>query len=219
MNINYPNVFQCLKGVGGIDLSGLSIPIPDFDFVLMPINCHPQRIDHEVVKMLTKSRNDNPMSFLTFFEATEERTFLWLSSTVAQDSSRILFCVRHIKSMRPYGYMGLAYGDEFGNKIEGDAIVRYAHVPIKNLMKTAFSRLISWIRDEIGISEICLRVLSDNPAVVFYQKCGFSVVRVSSLFEIRDINGRLIELREESNESKPFLSTRTLSHMRYSNCI
>lgn len=219
MNVNYQTIFQCLKGVGEIDLSGLSIPIPDFDFVLMPINCCPQRIDSEIIKMLTNSRNDNPMSFLTFFEATEERTLLWLSSLVAQDHSRILFCVRHIQSMRLYGYMGLAYGDEFGNKIEGDAIVRYAHVPIKNLMKTAFSRLISWVRDEIRISEIGLRVLSDNPAIGFYQQCGFNVVRVAPLFEIRDISGRLIELREKSNDSNSLLSQRTLSHMLYSNCI
>lgn len=215
MGVSYQEIFQCLKGVGPVNLSRFSIKLRDFDYCLAPINCHPDALDAKIVNMLTDARNHNPESFLTMFRATNERTSSWLGSVVAKDPSRILFTLKHCMSGELYGYMGLAYGDERGHRIEGDAIVRHSAESIPGLMKTAFSTLVEWVRNDVGFSEVWLRVLSDNTAIKFYEKSGFKVVEVKPLFEIKDQTGVLVELKEATGPNDLPLSTRTISYMRF----
>jgi hypothetical protein len=212
--MNYQDLFQCLKGVGKLDLSGLSLPVSGTKYAFYPICCQSDKTDDAVIGMLTAARNANTSSFLTFFAATSDRTRQWLVNSVASDSSRILFVLKDIYSGGLYGYMGLAYGDALGSRIEGDAIVRYSEQTEPGLMRTAFMQLVEWVRKDLGIKEVWIRVLSDNPALGFYQRCSFESIYVSPLYEIRNSDG-VIEALTESVNSGSGLSSRTLTYMKY----
>jgi RimJ/RimL family protein N-acetyltransferase len=212
--MNYQDLFQCLKGVGKIDLSGLSLPVQGTEYALYPVNCNADSIDEDIVDMLTTARNANTNSFLTFFNATNDRTREWLANSVAADSTRILFVLKRLDTGKLYGYMGLAYGDATGTRIEGDAIVRYSEQAEPGLMRTAFAQLVEWVRKGLGISEIWIRVLSDNPAVGFYQRCGFSLISNAPLYETKNSAGEAEALTESSSDNTR-LSSRTLAYMKY----
>lgn len=212
--MNYQDLFQCLKGVGKLDLSGLSLLVSGTSYALYPICCHTGKTDEAVIDMLTVARNANINSFLTFFTATADRTRQWLVGSVASDSSRILFALKDVYSGRLYGYMGLAYGDASGSRIEGDAIVKYSEQTEPGLMRAAFMQLIEWVRKDLGIKEIWIRVLSDNPALGFYQRCGFKPLSISALYEIKNSDGEIEALTERPDEMSG-LSSRTLTYMKY----
>jgi RimJ/RimL family protein N-acetyltransferase len=212
--MNYQDLFQCLKGVGKFDLSGLSLPVQGTEYALYPVSCNADSIDEDIVDMLTTARNANTNSFLTFFIATNDRTREWLANSVAADSTRILFALKRLDTGSLYGYMGLAYGDAAGTRIEGDAIVRYSEQAEPGLMRTAFVQLVEWVRKGLGISEIWIRVLSDNPAVGFYQRCGFSLLSNAPLYETTNSTGEVEALTESSSENtRP--SSRSLAYMKY----
>lgn len=212
--MKYQEVFQGLKGIGSVDLSSLCLPVDGTEFVLAPVNCNSGKIDEDIVNMLTEARNFNADSFLTYFTATPQRTFRWIVDTVASDDTRILFAVRNLHTAALHGYMGLAHGDSTGDRIEGDAIVRFAAESRPGLMRKAFLRLVTWVKFELGLSEVWVRVLSDNPAIEFYKKCDFMVAETVPLFEVRAANGELLEL-SESRAGDLAESPRTLSYMRY----
>lgn len=213
--MNYQDVFQALKGSGEIDLSALCLPLAQTSYVLAPIRCSRRFIDREIVQMLTEARNKNAESFLTYFTATAEQTSRWLETVVGSDRSRILFAVRNTDNNQLYGYMGLAYGDAEGTRIEGDAIVRFEASVEPGLMQKAFVRMVKWVKHELGIAEVWVRVLSDNPAIAFYERCGFLAVKETPLFELRGDGGSLHELSDSADVGGT-RSHRTLVHMRYS---
>lgn len=213
--MNYQDLFQCLKGVGTLDLSSFVLPINNTGYVLKPINCRARDIDTDIIDMLVNARNANANSFLTFFTATPEKTKNWLVGPVAYDSTRILFALKEMQSKSLYGYMGLAYGTPNGKRIEGDAIVRYKEQTKPGLMRLAFLQLVEWARNSIGIDEIWVRVLSDNPAIDFYKRCNFVIVFEVPLYEARRLSGELEELSELRNEKKLSLSKRKLTYMKY----
>lgn len=212
--MRYQEVFQGLKGIGPVDLSSLCLPIDGTGFALIPVNCNSEKTDGKIINMLTEARNLNADSFLTFFTATPSRTLRWIVNTVASDDARILFAVRSLDTGVLHGYMGLAHGDSNGHRIEGDAIVRFAVESRPGLMREAFLRLINWAKYELGLREVWVRVLSDNPAIHFYTRCEFVVVKTVPLFEVRETNGEILEL-SEYNTGDFVKSPRTLSHMRY----
>lgn len=212
--MKYQDVFRCLKGVGSIDLSGLVIPIPQTSYALHPINCRLDFVNGDIVTMLTNARNAQTKSFLTYFTSTPERTTRWLSTNVACDDTRILFALKKINSNQLYGYMGLAYADSEGKRIEGDAIVRYATEVEPGLMRTAFLHLVNWVITALNFEQVCIRVLSDNPAVGFYERCDFEVLSVVPLYEVWR-GDEIIELTESVHGHNNRLSSRTLTHMRY----
>jgi RimJ/RimL family protein N-acetyltransferase len=214
--MNHQDLFQCLKGVGTLDLSSLALPVNSTGYALYPIKCRAGETDQAVVDMLTKARNDNALSFLTFFTATPERTTAWLTDHVAADRSRILFALKESRTNKLYGYMGLAHGDGEAKKIEGDAIVRYADSIEPGLMRLAFLRLVEWTSNSLGFGEVWVRVLADNPAVEFYKRCGFVSASESRLYEVRGPRGTLAALTESCNGEELPISSRTLIYMKYS---
>lgn len=214
--MNYQDLFQCLKGVGPLDLSGLILPLERSGYALHPIDCRKEHINASIVAMLTDARNTHRNSFLTYFTATPERTTRWLTGPVASDPTRILFSLQETRSNKLYGYMGLGYGDPGGSRIEGDAIVRHATHTEPGLMRLAFLRLVEWVRCSIGIREIWIRVLSDNPAVGFYQRCNFVKASEVPLYELHNTAGEVLALTESGQADGLRASIRTLTHMRYS---
>lgn len=217
--MNYQELFKCLKGVGEINLSSLALPVAETGFALYPMNCAPDAIDVENVNMLTMARNRNIDSFLTYFKATPERTKRWLAESVATDNTRILFALREIGSGVPYGYMGLAYGDEAGTRIEGDAIVRYSENIRPGLMREAFLRLIAWVKRDLGVKEVWVRVRSGNQAVRFYEKCGFVTELETPLYEVFGSSGELVELSVVKYSEVFKKSSEMLVHMRFSRAV
>jgi hypothetical protein len=212
--MKYQELFQCLKGVGEFDLSGLSLPVLGTKYTLQPINCQAHKVDNFVVDMLTNARNSNPNSFLTVFTATNDRTKNWLVNSVANDRTRILFVLKETDTGNLYGYMGLAYGDDFGTRIEGDAIVKYSETTQPGLMRKAFVQLVEWVSHGLGVNEIWIRVLSDNPALGFYERCNFACIYKAPLFEVLNLDGEIESLVESSNQTYK-LSSRTLTYMKY----
>lgn len=123
------------------------------------------------VASLTAWRNRFVRSFLTEFQATEERTLAWLTGPVAGDEGKILFMADALDG-RSFGYLGLDaidWGRGFG---EADAIVRGGDAP-PGTMAVALRALLLWAREALGLRELWVRVLSDNRALLFYERCGF----------------------------------------------
>lgn len=214
--MTYGEIFQCLKGIGGVDLQNLALVVQGTGYALRPICCQTDGTAPDVLELLTVARNSNSNSFLTYFTATPERTKKWLTSEVGTDSSRILFVLQETRTNSLYGFMGLAYGDREGQRIEGDAIVRHANNHEPGLMQRAFLTLVTWVTQSLGVKEVWVRVLSDNPAITFYQRCDFASHWQTDLFELRNSRGELEALTESDNSGKLPLSTRTLTYMRYS---
>ena len=214
MLINYQDLFQCLKGVGRLDLSGFMLPVHGTKYALRPINCSGNKIDEHIIEMLTIARNTNLNSFLAFFNATTVRTRNWLLNSVAPDSARILFVLQHLDTGSLYGYMGLAYGDHAATRIEGDAIVRYAEQREPGLMRAAFVQLVEWVVRDLGVSQVWVRVLSDNPAVDFYKACSFSPISEAPLFKKYNPQDDAHVLTERQDENtKP--AHRSIVYMKY----
>ena len=139
------------------------------------------------VRALTDWRNRFVGSFLTEFEATEDRTERWLAETVGPDDTRILFMVED-DGGRTVGYIGLAFIDWATGAGEADAVVRGADAP-RGLMTQALAALWCWGREELGLARLGVRVRSDNPALAFYEKAGFRERRRTALRREHDEDG------------------------------
>jgi RimJ/RimL family protein N-acetyltransferase len=149
-------------------------------------------------------------AFLTEFVATESTTSNWLSTSVAEDGSKILFMVDDDLG-RPFGYMGLAYIDWASAYGEADAVVRGRKTQ-PGAMKLALLTLLEWARGQLGLRELGVRVLSDNPAIEFYQRAGFVEVRRVPLAQCLD-GGHVRWVEDEQNAAG--FAARHLVHMRW----
>lgn len=156
-------------GLPGPQLT-LSVGRPPEAF-LRPIACKKDWQTLEDIASLTNWRNQFPNAFLTEFEATKARTAEWLDQSVADDDTRILFMVEDLQG-RPFAYMGIAFIDWTRHYGEADAIVR-GEKARKGLMTAALRTLLDWAQGQLGLSQIGVRVRSDNDAIEFYRKFGF----------------------------------------------
>ena len=156
----------------------VSIHVGDpVEAVLRPAN-------HDDVCVLTEWRNRFVRSFLTEFEATEERTKAWLTEVVGPDPTRFLFMLDDVHG-RTIGYLGLAFIDWEERTGEADAIVRGVD-ELPGIMTKALLALLRWAHRDLGLTKaLNVRVRSDNPAVNFYLKLGAETRRVP-LREIRE---------------------------------
>jgi RimJ/RimL family protein N-acetyltransferase len=139
--------------------------------LLRPVASTAARIRPADVVALTAWRNRFVRSFLTEFEATEARTLAWLCGPVAGDAGKILFMADAVDG-RTFGYLGLDAIDWEGGSGEADAIVRGAEAP-PGTMAAALRALLLWAREALGLRQLWVRVLSDNRALLFYERCGF----------------------------------------------
>jgi RimJ/RimL family protein N-acetyltransferase len=152
-----------------------SLPVGDPpEAVLRPVDT--RRPSPGDVLVLTEWRNRFVASFLTEFDATEERTARWLTEAVGPDDTRVLFMVDDCRDGRTIGYMGLAFIDWEGGYGEADAVVRGREAP-RGLMSKAMDAMLRWGREQLGLATLGVRVRSDNPAIDFYRKFGFLEVK------------------------------------------
>jgi RimJ/RimL family protein N-acetyltransferase len=124
------------------------------------------------VARLTDWRNQFATGFLTEFRAEHEQTEHWLTETVYPDNERILFMVDEPDG-RTFGYMGLASIDWEAGSVEADSIVRGAPAP-RGLMGESLQTMLRWAKSQLGLSDGWLRVRSDNSAIDFYKRIGFT---------------------------------------------
>ena len=157
----------------------VALPPPAESYRLAPVSTEAGHLDPEEVRCLTDWRNRHVRAFLTEFRAAEERTGEWLSAVVGLDSTRILFMLEEA-SGRKCAYAGIAHIQWDRAYGEADAIVRGEDLP-KGTMRIALRTLLSWARTELGLRDLGVRVLADNPAVDFYRKCGFKETRRDGL--------------------------------------
>jgi GNAT superfamily N-acetyltransferase len=149
---------------------GLAVGNPIEGF-LRPVATTADRLSLHDVSVLTDWRNRFVTSFLTEFVADNERTARWLVETVGPDDTRVLFMVDDVER-QTIGYAGLAFIDWQGGSGEADAVVRGLPAA-PGLMRKALLALLGWAQDGLGLTDLSVRVRSDNPAVAFYRNCGF----------------------------------------------
>jgi len=139
--------------------------------LLRPVGVRRERIHPADVTALTEWRNRFPQSFLTEFEATEARTRAWLTGTVAEDDGKILFMADTL-DRRAFGYLGLDAIDWDRGTGEADAVVRGGEAPA-GAMALGLTALLRWARGTLGLQDLTVRMLADNPALAFYVRTGF----------------------------------------------
>ena len=170
MSIFGNNLLKALKDSAGISGPNLVLRIDGFPaFWLRPIATRPENINSQDVSKLTAWRNLYPKSFLTEFKATIPQTYSWLSEKVHFDN-KILFMIESCDGS--VGYMGIGFIDWNKSYLEPDSIVSGGKHP-KGLMTAALLTLLHWSRGQLGLNNVGIRVLSDNPALTFYNRLGF----------------------------------------------
>jgi RimJ/RimL family protein N-acetyltransferase len=139
--------------------------------LLRPVPARAEWIRPSDVAALTAWRNRFAGAFLTEFAATEARTLRWLTEAVAADEGKILF-MADAADGRTFGYLGLDAMDWERRVGEADAIVRGEPAP-PGAMAASLTALLRWAREGLGLHDLWVRVLSDNPALHFYGRVGF----------------------------------------------
>lgn len=174
--------------------------------ILRPVATRKDQLNPQDVQVLTEWRNRFVHAFLHEFEASEERTAEWLTKIVGPDDTRLLFMIDD-STGTTIGYMGLAYIDWEKSYGEADAIVRGAEAA-PGLMSRAMRVMLNWAHGQLGLVRLGVRVRSDNAALDFYRKFGFSKESRVSLEPRNEPDG----LRWVENPSLP-LSEPGLVHM------
>lgn len=138
---------------------------------LRPIATVPGALDPTDVRLLSEWRNRHVERFLTEFVATDERTAAWLAGAIHADGGKMLFMLDAPDGAR-LGHLGIGFIDWERGYGEADAIVS-GGASAPGLMKLALQTLLHWAGTQLGLTDLGVRVRSDNPAVAFYRKAGF----------------------------------------------
>lgn len=176
--------------------------------ILRPIATRRERLNQSDVRVLTEWRNRFVTSFLTEFQAIEERTADWLVTFVGPNPNKILFMVDDAVG-NTFGYMGLDLIDWEDHTGEVDAIVR-GGTASRGAMAAALTALIQWARVQLELDQIYVRVRSDNSALHFYEKIGFEEFRRVALIRRQKQN----EIHWEEDETSE-IDSPCLVHLRY----
>ncbi len=164
---------QTLKYFAGSPVANLVIPIGSpIIAVLRPVATQPAFINPQDVRLLSEWRNRHVTSFLNEFIATNEQTTHWLMRTVGPLNTKILFMLDDCVG-RTFGCMGIAYINWETSYGEVDTVIRGDAIS-PGIMTPALRALLAWGRAYLGIKNIKVRVRSDNLALTFYQKFGFT---------------------------------------------
>ena len=170
--------------------------------ILRPIATRREVLNPDDIRCITEWRNCFVQSFLTEFQATESRTAQWLTEIVEPNDNKILFMVDDLNG-RTFGYMGLDFINWETGYGEADAIVRGEEAP-PGTMKIALQTLLSWALGQLGLRSLGVRVRSDNTALEFYRKVGFSEERRVPLRRVDDFD--MIRWVEDSSLNPADLS-------------
>jgi len=189
------HVLTTLKDLAGRGEPLLVLPVGRPPIVLLrPIGTSPNQFLHEDALVLTNWRNRFVTSFLTEFEATLQRTINWLISEVAANENKILFMVESLAGDR-LGYLGLDQIDWEKGHGEADSVVRGVENH-QGFMGQSLCVLMQWALSALGLKQINVRVLADNPALGFYSHIGFFETGRVPLRKVHE--GRLVRWYEDT---------------------
>ena len=171
------DLLQSLKENSTVNRPCLSIPVGfPVEAFMRPVSTTAGQLNTNDVRVLTHWRNRFVQSFLTEFEATEDRTAEWLTETIGPDPTRIMFMLDDVHS-ETIGYLGLGFIDWEKREGEADAAVRGVKAA-RGIMRKAFLTLLGWAYEQLGLTIIRGRVRSDNPALPFFLKLATETKRV-----------------------------------------
>ena len=138
--------------------------------------------DDGLVDDLTEWRNAARTSFLTQFDATSERTAVWLQNVVLTAPDRVLFIVRSNDGER-FGHIGIS--NISAGKAEIDNVMRGRPSGERSMMFYSSVALIAWIFGRLQMPATQLHVLSPNTgAIRLYGRLGFEEVERTPLWRI-----------------------------------
>jgi RimJ/RimL family protein N-acetyltransferase len=143
--------------------------------------------DQGVILKLKEWREKHQDAFPAQFTVTTEGTKKWLENLINESKDRILFLIYDNTAHNFVGHIGL-FRFDFSKKIcEIDNVVRGEISNNKTIMSAAIKTLMDWTYKELAISNIYLRVFSDNPvALSFYDKHGFKEVSRQAMVSIEN---------------------------------
>jgi len=141
---------------------------------------------HDVIKKLTKWRNNFSQYFLTQFLATDERTINWLKNIVLQDHGKLLFIIND-ENNNLIGHIGFTRLSE--NDVELDNFIKGESLGHKQISYFAEIAMIKWIFETLKIKSIYGYAFSDNiVALMLHKEVGF---KLCELYELnKKINGK-----------------------------
>jgi RimJ/RimL family protein N-acetyltransferase len=170
---NGKELLSLIKKTTQANISPLVIPVghPVAAYLRPIATADKDNLDAIDLQLLSQWRNKYVKSFLTEFNATPERTAIWLTSHVHHNDGKILFMLEDLNGNR-LGHIGLAFINWETGYGEADAIVSGGDSP-KGLMKFALQTSLTWAKSQLGLTSIGVRVRSDNSALEFYKKVGF----------------------------------------------
>jgi RimJ/RimL family protein N-acetyltransferase len=197
----------------------LPIFIPNGEFVGMMYCVDKGMMSDELIRDMTKWRQENMQWFLTQFIATEPRTKSWMENDFLPDPTRILFIMKDA-----YGNLIGQYGlrnmsSELG---EIDIIIRGNKGGVKGFIHYSEIAILAWMFGKNGQSKSNLFVFSHNdPTVKLHTSTSFEIVDSLKLSEdvippdythyylVESDNGKVADFTylEMATTKKRFLST------------
>jgi len=182
-----------------------TIPMYDGDNLvgfLKPVTYLYKTCRPKYINLIYQWRQENPIGFANRFEGSIEKTEDWINNILLPRKDRILFFVHNLDNT-PIGHLGLSSFDYVAKSCEIDNVVR-GKKEFKGLMSLATKTLIDWGKRFLGVQNIYLKVLSDNPhAIKFYERLDFRIRSYIPLFKIE--HDGMIEWipLKEAGERKP----------------
>lgn len=189
-------IFEKLKKLENIEvLKKNSINLPKDAGYLLPISKYFINQEDRILD-LTDWRNLNCFAYPSVFEATYKSTKDWLENNLLRNDSKILFFILD-HSDDYIGHIGLNIPVHNNSYIEIDNVSRGLNKS-KGIMSISTIALINWSIKELGISDIRLKVLkSNNNAINFYKKLGFTYLSEVSLFKNENKDGYVLSTKKE----------------------
>lgn len=145
---------------------------------------------------LRRWKNDHRTSFFYQDIIQPEQQFKWFQKYQGRSDDYMLMVE---EDGCPVGCM--AFRTEGDNTVDLYNIIRGESGSGKVFMKDAMHVMLAYIRQKFPNREIKCDVLKDNPAVLWYQKCGFAIWEEKEYYimgiDKRDIPAIEIESKEE----------------------
>lgn len=174
---------------------------------LLPL-CELHAHDVEVIKFLSRWRDENSFAYPTQFPVTEEGTASWLRTGLLDVEDRILFIIAN-KTGTPIGHIGYANCVNEEMIMEMDNVVRGVKTGDPGIITEAARTIIRWAHEQFGPEGLSLRVFDDNEhAIRFYQNVGFvsdSRIPLRMMTKGRNISYVPVEGQDTVPPDKSFL--------------
>ncbi len=144
---------------------------------LIPV-CSHHALDAASIEALAEWRANGEDAYPTRFPISIDGTKNWLLSSVLNNDRRILFFIAD-SLLRPIGHIGLVVRED--GITELDNVLRgLPNLP--GLMSDAVKALETWIREQLDVAWVELRVLASNEhAIAFYETLGYVEVERQTL--------------------------------------